>query len=79
MNALNQGISSRRPSVETRSVCGLTHSFARRRAALAYDQLGNRDEAIEHWRVFLNDFTDPDPDYQWMVDDARTELARLEG
>jgi len=28
MNPLNRGISSRRPSVETRSVCGLTYSFA---------------------------------------------------
>ena len=28
MNPLNRGISFRRPSVETRSVCGLTHSVA---------------------------------------------------
>jgi serine/threonine-protein kinase len=58
---------------------GLTHSFAHRRAALLCGQLGNREKAIEHWRVFLNDFTDPDPEYEWMVEEARAELARLEG
>jgi tetratricopeptide (TPR) repeat protein len=58
---------------------GLTHSFAHRRAALLYGRLGENDKAIEHWHIFLNDFTDPDPDYVWMVDEAREELARLEG
>jgi hypothetical protein len=58
---------------------GLTHSFAHRRAALLYGQLGNTEKAIEHWRAFLDAFTDPDPDFRWMVEEARTELARLEG
>jgi hypothetical protein len=58
---------------------GFTHSFAHRRAALLYGHLGHRNKAIERWRVFLDDFTDPDPEYEWMVEDARAELARLEG
>jgi hypothetical protein len=58
---------------------GLSNSFAHRRAALAYGQIGEREMAAEHWRVFLQDFSDPDPDYRWMVEEARIALAGLEG
>jgi tetratricopeptide (TPR) repeat protein len=58
---------------------GLTYSFVHRRAALLYGQLGERDKAIEHWRAFLDAFTQPDPEFEWMVEEGRTALARLEG
>jgi hypothetical protein len=58
---------------------GLTYSFAHRNAALLYGQLGDRDRAVEHWRAFLDAFTQPDPDFEWMVEEGRTELERLEG
>jgi tetratricopeptide (TPR) repeat protein len=58
---------------------GLTHSFAHRRAALLYGQLGERDKAIEHWRAFLEAFTQPDPEFEWMVEEGMAELSRLEG
>jgi tetratricopeptide (TPR) repeat protein len=58
---------------------GYTYSFARRRAALLYGQIGDRQKAIDHWRIFLEAFTDPDPDLEWMVEEGRAELARLEG
>ena len=58
---------------------GFTHAFAHRRAALLYGRLGETDKAIEHWRVVLEDFTDPDPDYEWMVEEARVELGQFGG
>jgi tetratricopeptide (TPR) repeat protein len=58
---------------------GFTHSFAHRRAALAYGQLNRREEAIEHWNAFLDAFTRPDPEFESLVEEARAELARLEG
>jgi serine/threonine-protein kinase len=58
---------------------GLTSSFAHRKAALLYGQIGQNAEAIEHWRAFLDAFTEPDPEYEWMVEEARAELDRLEG
>jgi tetratricopeptide (TPR) repeat protein len=56
---------------------GLTYSFAHREAALLYGQLGQDAEAIEHWRAFLDAFTDPDPEFEWMMEEARVELERL--
>lgn len=50
---------------------GFSHSFAHRRAALAYGRLGAREKALEHWSAFLEAFTDPDPDLAWMVEEAR--------
>jgi hypothetical protein len=58
---------------------GLTYSFAHRKAALLYGQLDQHAKAVEHWQAFLDAFTDPDPDFEWMVEGARAELARLEG
>jgi hypothetical protein len=56
---------------------GLTYSFAHRKAALLYSQLEDYDRAAEHWLAFLDAFTDPDPEFEWMVEEARSELERL--
>jgi tetratricopeptide (TPR) repeat protein len=56
---------------------GLMYSFAHRRLALLYTQLEEFDRAEEHWLEFLDAFTDPDPEFQWMLDEARTELEKL--
>jgi tetratricopeptide (TPR) repeat protein len=56
---------------------GITYSFAHRKAALLYSQLDDYDRAEEHWLAFLDAFTNPDPEYEWMVDEARSELERL--
>jgi tetratricopeptide (TPR) repeat protein len=56
---------------------GLTYSFAHRRLARLYTQLEEFDRAEEHWLEFLDAFTDPDPEFQWMLDEARSELERL--
>jgi tetratricopeptide (TPR) repeat protein len=58
---------------------GLTYSFAHQKAARLFGQLGDRDKAIEHWQAFLDAFTQPDPEFEWMVEEARAELERLEG
>ena len=58
---------------------GYSHSFAHRRAALAYGRLGRSELAKEHWRVFLADFSDPDPELGWMVEEGRQALSALEG
>jgi tetratricopeptide (TPR) repeat protein len=41
--------------------------------------LGNTEKASEHFAAFLDAFTDPDPEFEWMVEEVRVELARLEG
>jgi tetratricopeptide (TPR) repeat protein len=56
---------------------GFTYSFAHRRAALLYTRLEDYDRAEEHWLAFLDAFTDPDPEFEWMVEEARTELERI--
>ena len=33
--------------------------------------LDQRDRAEEHWLTFLDNFTNPDPEYEWMVEEAR--------
>jgi hypothetical protein len=35
-----------------------------------------RDETIQHWRVFLADLNDPAPELEWM---AKEEIRRLGG
>jgi len=42
-------------------------------------EAGNTLEAVEHYRTFLDAFTHPDPEFEWMVEEARAELARLGG
>jgi tetratricopeptide (TPR) repeat protein len=56
---------------------GLTYTFAHRKAALLYTRLEDYDRAEEHWLAFLDAFTDPDPEFEWMVEEARSELERL--
>jgi len=52
-------------------------SFAHFRLGRLYMQLGEYAEAKEHYATFLQTFTQPDPEYAWMVSEARTELEKL--
>jgi serine/threonine-protein kinase len=36
-----------------------------------YTQVGDTAQALEHYATFLDAFTDPDPEYEWMVEEAR--------
>jgi serine/threonine-protein kinase len=56
---------------------GITYPFAHRHLALIYTELGDQARAIEHWTTFLDTFTNPDPEYEWMVEEGQRELARL--
>jgi serine/threonine-protein kinase len=56
---------------------GWGYSFAHFRLGKLYAQLGEPDRAAEHWRTFLDAFTNPDPEFEWMVEEARAGLERL--
>jgi tetratricopeptide (TPR) repeat protein len=56
---------------------GFTHSFAHFKLGRLYAQLGNVEEAREHFTTFLDDFSEPDPEYVWMVTEARARLGQL--
>ncbi|MGH7566567.1 MAG: tetratricopeptide repeat protein, partial [Gemmatimonadota bacterium] len=43
-----------------------------------YEQSGDREQAIEHYRAFVGLWGDADPELQPMVQEARAALARLE-
>lgn len=58
---------------------GLTYSFAHFHRGRILTQLGRTEEARQAWLTFLDAFTDPDPDYEWMVTEANEALARLAG
>jgi len=58
---------------------GLTYSFAHFRRGRILTEIGKTEEAREAWLTFLDAFTDPDPDYEWMVTEANESLARLAG
>jgi len=42
-----------------------------------YAQLGNTEKALQHYGRFLEVFTDPEPEYEWMVSQARAALEGL--
>ena len=51
--------------------------YVHRRLAQMYGELGQKDRAVEHWNLFLEVFTDPDPELEYMVTEAREALAEL--
>ncbi len=52
---------------------------AHRRAGQLYEQLGERQKAIEHYNAFLEMWRDADPELQPVVEEVRARLARLVG
>jgi tetratricopeptide (TPR) repeat protein len=55
----------------------LAYPAAHFRLGRLHAQLDNAGQAREHFVTFLDTFTDPDPDYEWMVEEARAEVERL--
>jgi hypothetical protein len=53
-------------------------SFAEFRLGKLSTQMGDYKRARRHYGIFLDTFTRPDPEYQWMVTEARQALARVE-
>jgi len=62
---------------EAATSAGLTYSFAHFRLGRLYAQLEQYDRAEEHYLTFLEAFTQPDPEYEWMVTEARARLEEL--
>lgn len=58
---------------------GFIHPAARFRLAGLYVETGEVEKAREQYRLFLDTFTDPDPEVQWMVEEARSRLDSLGG
>jgi hypothetical protein len=57
---------------------GLTHSFAHQRLVVLYARMGRVADARRHWQVLSTTFTQPDPEMQHFVDEARAALANAE-
>ena len=53
------------------------YSAAHFKLGQLYAEIENREEALDHYTTFLDTFTDPDPEYVWMVEEARAEVERL--
>ena len=47
------------------------------RLALIYARTGQHQLARRHWERFLSLFTEPDPDLEWMVSEAKAELKKI--
>jgi len=56
---------------------GVPFPVAQLKLGQLYSQIGDTTRSLEHFITFLDVFTDPDPEYVWMVDQARAEVERL--
>ena len=56
---------------------GLAYPAAQFKLGQLYAQVCDTTHAIQHYARFLEVFTDPDPEYEWMVEEARSEVERL--
>ena len=56
---------------------GMPYSFAHFRLGNLYTQLEQFDRAEEHYLTFLETFTQPDPEYVGMREEARAALETL--
>ncbi|MGD2124142.1 MAG: hypothetical protein PVJ76_20500, partial [Gemmatimonadota bacterium] len=56
---------------------GFFHPTARLRLGRLYAEVGNGVKAEGHLVAFLDTFNDPDPEYEWMVEEAQRILAEL--
>jgi DNA-binding SARP family transcriptional activator/tetratricopeptide (TPR) repeat protein len=54
---------------------GYVHPAARFELARAYAQVGDARKSREHYRAFLDLFTDPDPEFAWMVEEAQRAVG----
>jgi len=58
---------------------GFFRPTARLKLGRLYAEVNDAERAREHYQAFLDTFTDPDPEYEWMVEQAREGLAALGG
>jgi serine/threonine-protein kinase len=53
---------------------GAAHSYLRQHLIVLLARLGRVDEARRHWETFRTTFTNPDPEYAHLTDEARAAL-----
>lgn len=58
---------------------GFIHPPTRLKLGRLYTETGDTQKAREHYQAFLDTFTDPDPEFAWMVEEARAGLAASGG
>ena len=56
----------------------MAFSFGHQRLVLLYARMGRLQEARQHWEIFQQTFTAPDPELRPMLDEARQALAKAE-
>jgi serine/threonine-protein kinase len=61
-----------------RNILGLSFPAAQLKLGELYRELGDATQAATHYRTFLSVFTDPEPEFQWMVEEAREGLSEVE-
>jgi hypothetical protein len=57
---------------------GFIRPAARFKLAGLYAETGNPHKARDHYRIFLDTFTHPEPEFRWMVEEARAFVAGKE-
>lgn len=55
---------------------GISYPFAHQRLMLIYAGMGRLDDATHHWEIFRDAFTDPDPEFRYLIDEARAALEQ---
>jgi DNA-binding SARP family transcriptional activator len=58
------------------SLRGIPYSFAHQRLVVLYAKLGRTDDARRHWDTFRRSFTNPDPEFRYLIDEADSALGR---
>jgi tetratricopeptide (TPR) repeat protein len=56
---------------------GLPWPAAQLKLGALYGEMGDTARSAEHYRIFLDTFTDPEPEFRWMVEEAEAGLAAL--
>jgi tetratricopeptide (TPR) repeat protein len=59
------------------NILGLPYPAAHLKLGRLYREQGDTAQAKEHYRTFLSVFTDPEPEFQWMVEEAQVGLMQL--
>jgi len=55
----------------------LVHSPTHFKLGRLRAESGDTAAALEHFAAFLDAIIDPDPEYEWMVEEARAEVEKL--
>jgi DNA-binding SARP family transcriptional activator len=57
---------------------GIPWSFAHQRLVVLYSRMGRLSDARGHWQKFSEAFTNPDPEFRYLREEARSALRQAE-